>query len=66
MSTILKIVKREMSDGKVEAWNTMTWFDGFLFTVWIAALYIGKLKIDQRFARRTVYRVKLEDKDGTK
>ena len=44
----------------------MTWFDGFLFTVWIGALYVGKLKIDQRFARRTVYRVKLEDKDGTK
>jgi hypothetical protein len=22
---------------------------------------VGKLKIDQRFARRTVYRVKLED-----
>ena len=53
-------------DAAVEAWNTMTWFDGFLFTVWIAALYIGKLKIDQRFARRPVYRVKLEDKDGTK
>jgi len=46
-----------------EAWNSMGWFDGFLFTVWITALYIGKVKIDQRFARRTVYRVKLEEKE---
>ena len=46
----------------VEAWNTMGWFEGFLFTAWIVGLYVGKLKIDQRFARRTVYRVKLEDK----
>jgi hypothetical protein len=45
----------------VEAWNTMGWFEGFLFTAWIVALYVGKVKIDQRFARRTVYRVKLED-----
>ena len=48
-------------DAAVEAWNTMTWFDGFLFTVWISALYLGKLKIDQRFARKTIYRVKIED-----
>ena len=48
-------------DAAVEAWNTMTWLDGFIFTVWIAGLYIGKLKIDQRFSRRTIYRVRLED-----
>ena len=48
-------------DAAVEAWNTMGWFEGFLFTAWLVALYVGKLKIDQRFARRTVYRVKLED-----
>ena len=48
-------------DAAVEAWNTLSWFDGFLFTVWIATLYIGKLKIDQRFARKTIYRVKIED-----
>jgi|TARA_B100001057_G_scaffold236978_1_gene237307 hypothetical protein len=45
----------------VHAWNSMTYFEGFLFTLWIAGLYIGKLKIDQRFAKRTIYRVKLED-----
>ena len=28
----------------VEAWNTMGWFEGFLFTAWIVALYWGKLK----------------------
>ena len=50
-------------DSAVEAWNTMGWFEGFLFTAWIVALHVGKLKIDQRFARRTVYRVKLEDKE---
>jgi hypothetical protein len=50
-------------DGAVHAWNSMSYFDGFLFTLWIAALYIGKLKIDQRFAKRTVYRVKLEEKN---
>ena len=32
-----------------------------LFTLWIVGLYVGKLKIDQRFARRTIYRVKLEE-----
>ena len=48
-------------DAAVHAWNSIGWFDGFLFTVWIVALYVGKLKIDQRFARRTVYRVKLEE-----
>ena len=53
-------------DAAVEAWNTMGWFDGFLFTVWIVALYVGKLKIDQRFARRTVYRVKLEEDKSLK
>ena len=45
----------------VHAWSSMTYFEGFLFTLWIAGLYIGKLKIDQRFAKRTIYRVKLED-----
>ena len=50
-------------DSAVEAWNTMGWFEGFLFTAWIVALYVDKLKIDQRFARRTVYRVRLEDND---
>ena len=48
-------------DVAVEAWHSMGWVEGFLFTAWIAALYVGKLKIDQRFARRTVYRVKLEE-----
>ena len=50
-------------DAAVEAWNTMSWFDGFLFTIWIATLYIGKLRIDQKFAKRTIYRVKLEEKE---
>jgi len=48
-------------DAAVQAWNTMSYFDGFLFTLWIVGLYVGKLKIDQRFAKKTIYRVKLED-----
>ena len=59
--TLLNLQRTDMEHA-VEAWNTMGWFEGFLFTVWIVGLYWGKLKIDQRFARRTVYRVKLEDK----
>ena len=58
----LHVLRRSDMEHAVEAWNTMGWFEGFLFTVWIVGLYWGKLKIDQRFARRTVYRVKLEDK----
>ena len=38
-------------DSAVEAWNSMGWFEGLLFTAWIVALYVGKLKIDQRFVR---------------
>ena len=48
-------------EAAVEAWHSMTYFEGFLFTLWIVGLYIGKLKIDQRFARKTIYRVKIED-----
>ena len=55
--------QEEEMESAVEAWNTMTYFEGFFFTLWIVGLYIGKLKIDQKFARKTVYRVKIED-DG--
>ena len=50
-------------DSAVEAWNTMGWFEDFVFTAWIVGLYVGKVKSDQRFARRTVYRVRLEAND---
>jgi len=48
-------------EAAVDAWHSMDYFEGFLFTLWIVGLYIGKLKIDQRFARKTIYRVKIED-----
>ena len=48
-------------DAAVEAWNTMGWIEGLLFTGWIVGLYWVKLKLDQRFSRRTVYRIKMED-----
>ena len=44
----------------VHAWNSMGYFEGFLFTLWIVGLYWAKLKIDQRFSRKTIYRIKLE------
>ena len=46
----------------LDAWHSMGYVEGFLFTVWIVGLYWGKLKIDQKMARKVVYRVKIEDK----
>ncbi len=31
----------------VNAWNELSYFDGILFTIWLAILYIGKKKIDK-------------------
>ena len=33
----------------LSAWNELTWFDGFLFTVWLGILYYGKCWIDNHF-----------------
>ena len=30
----------------VDAWNEMSWFDGFIFSVWIVVLYWIKKRID--------------------
>ena len=35
-------------------WNELSYFDGMMFTIWIAIIYIGKKVIDQ----------KIEDKNG--
>jgi hypothetical protein len=33
----------------VEAWETLTYLDGALFTVWLGMLYYGKCWIDSKF-----------------
>jgi hypothetical protein len=38
-------------DSAVHAWNTMSYGEGFLFSVWLLGMYYIKLKMDQRFGR---------------
>tara|TARA_B100001564_G_C20189508_1_gene467774 strand:+ start:128 stop:250 length:123 start_codon:yes stop_codon:yes gene_type:complete len=33
----------------IEAWNTLTYFDGILFSIWLGILYYGKCWIDKHF-----------------
>jgi len=33
----------------VNAWNSLTYVDGVLFTVWLGILYYGKCWIDSKF-----------------
>lgn len=33
----------------VEAWNSLSYFDGVLFTIWLGILYTGKCWIDSKF-----------------
>lgn len=33
----------------IEAWNSLGWIDGILFTVWLGVLYTGKRYIDRWF-----------------
>ena len=33
----------------VEIWNSIGYFDGILFTIWLGILYYGKCWIDSRF-----------------
>ena len=39
-------------DAATSAWNTMSYGEGFLFTLWIVALYWGKKRIDLHFDRK--------------
>ena len=32
-------------DAAVEAWNTMGWFEGFLFTAWLVAFMWANLRL---------------------
>ena len=46
------------------AWNSMGYFEGFLFTIWIIGLYYIKLRMDKWYhitvEKKTVHRVRVE------
>ena len=39
-------------EAATNAWHSMSYMEGFLFTVWIVGLYWGKKRIDLHFVRR--------------
>lgn len=38
-------------ESAVHAWNTMTYAEGALFSLWLIGMYYVKLKMDRRFGR---------------
>ena len=36
-------------DGAVNAWNTMTYGEAFLFSLWLLGMYYVKLRMDRYF-----------------
>ena len=38
-----------MMGDAVHAWNTMSYGEGFLFSVWVIGMYYIKLRMDRRF-----------------
>ena len=38
-------------EAATQAWHSMSYVEGFLFTVWIVSLYWGKKRIDLHFDR---------------
>jgi len=36
-------------DGAVNAWHSMSYGEGFLFSVWILGMYYVKLRMDRYF-----------------
>ena len=39
-------------DGAVQAWNSMSYIDGFFFTVWLVGIYYLKCKLDNHFTSK--------------
>ena len=39
-------------EGAVEACHNLSWFDGFMFTLWLGVIYYGKSRIDYHFANK--------------
>tara|TARA_R100001594_G_scaffold19766_3_gene38507 strand:- start:17323 stop:17457 length:135 start_codon:yes stop_codon:yes gene_type:complete len=40
-------------EAATNAWNSMGYVEGFVFTCWIVGLYWGKKRIDYHFDRKT-------------
>ena len=40
-----------MLDGAVGAWNSMSYGEGFLFSLWVIGMYYIKLRMDRYFTR---------------
>ena len=38
--------------GAVEAWTSMGYFEGLIFSLWIIGMYYVKLKMDNKFTKR--------------
>ena len=38
-------------ESAVHAWNTMTYAEGALFSLWVIGMYYIKLKMDRRFGQ---------------
>ena len=36
----------------VEAWNTMGYWEGLLFSLWIIGMYYVEIKMDNKFSKR--------------
>jgi len=36
-------------DGAVNGWNTMSYGEGFLFSLWLLGMYYVKLRMDRYF-----------------
>jgi hypothetical protein len=36
----------------VHAWNTMTYAEGALFSLWLMGMYYIKLRMDRKFGKR--------------
>jgi len=35
-----------------DAWNNLSWFDGFLFSLWVSGMYWVKCRTDYHFQKR--------------
>ena len=40
-------------EGATEAWNTLSYGEGFLFTLWIISVYYIKKRIDFHFEKKS-------------
>jgi len=37
----------------LEAWNTLSWMDGMIFSIWVGAMYYAKCWIDSSFRNKS-------------